>query len=73
MIKKTLIGLALASAAAVSAFAAYPDKTVTMIVPFPPGGSTDAIARVVDARENRPIFTGALVQTVTSGAASSSG
>jgi tripartite-type tricarboxylate transporter receptor subunit TctC len=46
MIKKTLAGLALA-AAAVSAFAAYPDKTVTMIVPFPPGGSTDAIARVI--------------------------
>jgi tripartite-type tricarboxylate transporter receptor subunit TctC len=46
MIKKTLASLALAMAA-VSAFAAYPDKTVTMVVPFPPGGSTDAIARVV--------------------------
>ncbi|WP_332827510.1 Bug family tripartite tricarboxylate transporter substrate binding protein [Ramlibacter sp.] len=44
--KKTLIALSLACAA-VSAFAAYPEKTVTLVVPFPPGGSTDAIARVI--------------------------
>ena len=45
--KHTLIGLALAIAATASAFAAYPDKPVTVVVPFPPGGSTDNIGRVI--------------------------
>jgi tripartite-type tricarboxylate transporter receptor subunit TctC len=45
VIKKTLIGLALA-AGALSAFA-WPEKPVTLVVPFPPGGSTDSIARVL--------------------------
>jgi tripartite-type tricarboxylate transporter receptor subunit TctC len=69
--KKTLMGLALAFAATVSAFAAYPEKTVTMVVPFPPGGSTDAIARVLSQKlqeklggtfiiDNKPGATGTI-------------
>lgn len=45
--KKTLLGLALAFSAAVGAQTYPGDKPVTLVVPFPPGGSTDAIARVL--------------------------
>jgi hypothetical protein len=44
---KILSALLLALAAAGNAFAAYPDKPVTVVVPFPPGGASDQIGRVV--------------------------
>ncbi len=40
---------ALASIACVGA-AAYPDNTIRMIVPWPPGGATDVVARIVSKR-----------------------
>jgi tripartite-type tricarboxylate transporter receptor subunit TctC len=51
--KNLALGLALAAAAFAVAPAqsqTYPDKPITVIVPFPPGGSSDATARLVSKK-----------------------
>lgn len=68
--RKLLAVLAVGLGLANSAFA-WPDKTVTMIVPFPPGGSTDTLARALAPKlqqqlgqsfivENKPGATGTI-------------
>jgi tripartite-type tricarboxylate transporter receptor subunit TctC len=63
-----LVGLAFAGAAQA---AGYPTKAINVVVPFPAGGSTDAIARAIGPKvsaalgqpwvvDNRPGATGAL-------------
>ncbi len=68
----TLIALgALAALPAIAQDAAWPSKAVRFIVPFPPGGTTDPLARLVGARltatlgqqfivDNRPGASGSL-------------
>ncbi len=50
-IARNLVRAALAAAAlaltAGSAFAQYPDKSIRLVVPYPPGGATDVIGRVM--------------------------
>jgi tripartite-type tricarboxylate transporter receptor subunit TctC len=48
MLKRCCLVVAALCALVVSAAAAnYPTRAVTIIVPFPPGGGVDAMARVV--------------------------
>ena len=42
---KTLTALAFTVASSLAAAQAFPSKPITLIVPFPPGGSSDVLAR----------------------------
>lgn len=45
--RRFVLGAAAGAATASSAFAAYPERSITMIVPFAAGGSTDTGARLI--------------------------
>jgi tripartite-type tricarboxylate transporter receptor subunit TctC len=53
------LGVLLPQLARAQAAAAYPDKAVRFLVPYPPGGGTDVIARIVQER-----FAAALGQPI---------
>jgi tripartite-type tricarboxylate transporter receptor subunit TctC len=44
---------------------AYPERTVTLVVPFPPGGSTDILARVVAEHLRRSLNQPVIIENRT--------
>jgi len=47
-----------------AAHAAYPEKPITMIVPYAPGGSTDALARIVAEAMGKDLGTTVIVENL---------
>ena len=56
---RTLAALAFAALATLAQAQGFPNRSVTLVAPFPPGGSTDAVARILAEK-----MRGGLGQTV---------
>jgi tripartite-type tricarboxylate transporter receptor subunit TctC len=71
-VKKLLFGIAGALLAGTVAASAqtYPSRQITLIVPFPPGGSTDTAARIL-AEKMRPVLGQAVIIENVGGAGGS--
>jgi tripartite-type tricarboxylate transporter receptor subunit TctC len=65
-------GSLLASEVSAQSAASYPEKTIRIIVPFPAGGATDILARLVAERLSRAFGRAVVVENV-SGAAGATG
>ena len=59
---RTVVAFCLAAASLAASAQAFPTKPVTMIVPFPPGGSVDAVARQVAASLGQYLGQNVLVE-----------
>ena len=57
------------AAFAIAAQAAYPDRPITLIVPFPPGGGTDLCARLIVPYIEKYMGGGAKIVVINKGGA----
>src|SRR5688572_29122128 len=63
--RRLITAASIVTAAIVGAYAqTYPSRQFTLIVPFPPGGSTDAIARIMADRMKGPLGQSVIIENV---------
>ncbi len=66
--KNRFVALALAALAGIACAQAqaqtYPSRQITLIVPFPPGGSTDVAARIMAERMRAPLGQPVIIENV---------
>ena len=61
--RTTLTALALSFAASLAGAQAFPSKPITLVVPFPPGGSSDALARALTTNLSQSLGQPVIVES----------
>src|SRR5690349_24923175 len=62
--RKLAVAILLALVAGAAGAQAWPLRPITLIVPFPPGGSTDTTARIIAERMRAPLGQSVVVENV---------
>ena len=62
--KRLFLGLLVSAFCALAAAQQFPTRTVTLVSPFPPGGSTDSIARIMAQRMGTALGQSVIVENV---------
>jgi tripartite-type tricarboxylate transporter receptor subunit TctC len=62
--RKFIMALALATIAANAQAQPFPSRQITLVVPFPPGGSTDVAARIMADRMRAPLGQPVIIENV---------
>jgi len=64
MMRILCIALALVAASGLSHAQTFPSRPITLVVPFPPGGSTDTAARIIGERMRIPLGQTVVIENV---------